>query len=217
MVIDSGDVTAIERAWLADVFQNQLFPVLTPLAIDPAHPFPFIPNLALSLVLELKRGTDGKPFYALVPVPAQVARFWELPRATNGRTRRGVRRFLSLEGVLALFLDQLFPGCEVEGSGVFRLIRDSDVEIEEEAEDLVREFEEVRLRQRLLGSVSRIEIAALMREELRRFIAGNLHAELQRTSFWSTACWAWTNSSQQLIPADRQDLKFRHLSNRALS
>jgi len=206
VVIDAADVTAVERAWLADIFQSQLFPVLTPLAIDPAHPFPFIPNLAFSLVLKLKRGSDGKPFYALVPVPAQVARFWELPRSINSRTRRAVRRFLSLEGVLALFLDQLFPGCEVEGSGVFRLIRDSDVEIEEEAEDLVREFE-MRLRQRRLGSVVRIELEALMPEELRHFIAGNLHAQPQDIILVDGMLGL--DELAQLIPADRQDLKFR--------
>jgi polyphosphate kinase len=206
VVIDAADVSALERAWLADVFQSQLFPVLTPLAIDPAHPFPFIPNLAFSLVLKLKRGSDGKPFYALVPVPAQVARFWELPRSINGRTRRPVRRFLSLEGVLALFLDQLFPGCEVEGSGVFRLIRDSDVEIEEEAEDLVREFE-MRLRQRRLGSVVRIELEAMMPEELRHFIAGNLHAQPQDIILVDGMLGL--DELSQLIPADRQDLKFR--------
>jgi len=112
VVIDSADVTTSERAWLADVFQSQLFPVLTPLAIDPAHPFPFIPNLAFSLVLKLKRGTDGKPFYALVPVPAQVARFWE-PAAVDQRPQPAQRPALPVaEGVLALFLDQLFPGCE---------------------------------------------------------------------------------------------------------
>jgi polyphosphate kinase len=204
-VIESGDVTAIERAWLADVFQSQLFPILTPLAIDPAHPFPFIPNLAFSLVLKLKR-RDGKPFYALVPVPAQVARFWEMPRATNSRTKRSVRRFISLEGVLVLFLDQLFPGCEVEASGVFRLIRDSDVEIEEEAEDLVREFE-MRLRQRRLGSVVRIEIEHLMPEELRHFIASNLHAQPQDIILVDGMLGL--DELAQLIPADRQDLKFR--------
>ena len=206
VVIDAADVTLLERTWLAEVFQNQLFPVLTPLAIDPAHPFPFIPNLAFSLVLKLKRGSDGKPFYALVPVPAQVARFWELPRGVNSRTRRSVRRFLSLEGVVALFLDQLFPGCEVEGSGVFRLIRDSDVEIEEEAEDLVREFE-MRLRQRRLGSVVRIELEALMPEELRHFIAGNLHAQPQDIILVDGMLGL--DELSQLIPADRQDLKFR--------
>jgi polyphosphate kinase len=206
VVIDAADVTAIERAWLAEVFQSQLFPIMTPLAIDPAHPFPFIPNLAFSMVLKLKRLSDGKPLFALVPVPAQVARFWELPRSSGGRTRRSVRRFISLEGVLALFLDQLFPGYEVEGSGVFRLIRDSDVEIEEEAEDLVREFE-MRLRQRRLGSVVRIEIEALMPEELRRFIVGNLHAEPQDTILVDGMLGL--DELSQLIPADRSDLKFR--------
>ncbi|HXQ45193.1 MAG TPA: RNA degradosome polyphosphate kinase [Caulobacteraceae bacterium] len=206
VVIDAADVTAIERAWLAEVFQSQLFPIMTPLAIDPAHPFPFIPNLAFSMVLKLKRLSDGKPLFALVPVPAQVARFWELPRSSGGRLRRTVRRFISLEGVLALFPDQLFPGCEVEGSGVFRLIRDSDVEIEEEAEDLVREFE-MRLRQRRLGSVVRIEIEALMPEELRRFIVGNLHAEPQDTIVVDGMLGL--DELSQLIPADRPDLKFR--------
>src|SRR5277367_3479366 len=84
-VIDAGDVTAPERAWLADAFQNLLFPVLTPLAIDPAHPFPFIPNLAFSLVLKLRRIADNRVLFALVPIPAQVARFWELPGKRSGR------------------------------------------------------------------------------------------------------------------------------------
>jgi polyphosphate kinase len=205
-VIDAGDVTAPERAWLADVFQNRLFPVLTPLAIDPAHPFPFIPNLAFSLVLKLRRKSDGRPLYALVPVPAQVARFWELPASAHGRARRTLRRFLSLEGVLVLFLDQLFPGYEVEANGVFRLIRDSDVEIEEEAEDLVREFEE-RLKQRRLGSVVRVEIEGLMPEELRTFIVGNLHAEPQDVVLVDGMLGL--DELSQLIPADRPDLKFK--------
>src|SRR5579872_836872 len=205
-LIDAGDVTAIERDWLAEVFQTELFPILTPLAIDPAYPFPFIPNLAFSMVLKLKSRSDGKSLYALVPIPAQVARFWELPQSTEGRTRRTVRRYLSLEGVVALFLDQLFPGCDVEGSGVFRLIRDSDVEIEEEAEDLVREFE-MRLRQRRLGSVVRIEIEALMPEDLRHFIANSLHAEPQDIILVDGMLGL--DELAQLIPADRQDLKFQ--------
>jgi polyphosphate kinase len=178
--------------------------VLTPLAIDPAHPFPFIPNLAFSLVLKLKRLQDGKSLYALVPVPAQVKRFWELP--VNGRSKRPVRRFLSLEGILVLFLDQLFPDCEVDANGVIRLIRDSDVEIEEEAEDLVREFE-ARLKQRRLGSVVRVEIEALMPEELRGFIAHALHAEPQDIVLIDGLLGL--DELAQLIPADRSDLKFK--------
>ncbi len=203
-VIDPGEVTAAERAWLADVFQTQVFPVLTPLAIDPAHPFPFIPNLAFSLVLKMKRLQDGRELYALVPVPAQVKRFWELP--ISGVAWRPTRRFLSLESVLVLFLDQLFPGCQVEASGVIRLIRDSDVEIEEEAEDLVREFE-VRLKQRRLGSVVRVEIEEAMPEELRGFIAGALHAEPQDVVLIEGLLGL--DELSQLIPADRPDLKFK--------
>jgi polyphosphate kinase len=205
-LIDAGDVTAIERAWLAETFQSQLFPVLTPLAIDPAHPFPFIPNLAFCLALKLVRTSDGRTLYALVPIPAQVRRFWELPVSPTSRAKRPGRRFISLEGIVFLFLDQLFPGCKVEESGVFRLIRDSDVEIEEEAEDLVREFE-ARLKQRRLGSVVRVEIEALMPDDLREFIADNLDAEAQDVLIVDGMLGL--DELTQLIPADRQDLKFK--------
>ena len=126
------------------------------------------------MALKLKRLSDGKPLFALVPVPAQVAAFWELPRSSGGRTRKSARRFFALESFLILFLDQLFPGCEVAGQRLFRLIRDSDVEIEEEAEDLVREFE-ARLKRRRLGSVVRVEARRRsMPDDLRRFILEGL-------------------------------------------
>jgi polyphosphate kinase len=205
-LIDAGDVTALERSWLAETFQNQIFPVLTPLAIDPAHPFPFIPNLAFCLALKLVRQSDGRSLYAMVPVPGQVRRFWEIPAAAAGRGRKPMRRFISLEGILVLFLDQLFPGCRKEESGVFRLIRDSDVEIEEEAEDLVREFE-VRLKQRRLGSVVRVEIESIMPDDLRGFIEDNLKAEPQEVVLVDGMLGL--DELSQLIPSDRQDLKFK--------
>jgi polyphosphate kinase len=203
-LVGAGQVTEREKAALEEPFLSQLFPVLTPLAIDPAHPFPFIPNLAFSLVLKLKRVSDGRRLYALVPIPAQVARFWELP-APRGR-RRPERRFVSLEGLVSLFLDHLFPGCEVEDQGVFRLIRDSDVEIEEEAEDLVREFEAL-LKQRRMGSVVRVEIEAAMPEELRSFIVGNLHAQPEDIILIDGLLGL--DELSQLIPPDRPELKFK--------
>jgi polyphosphate kinase len=203
-LVPPAEVTDREKAALEEVFANQLFPVLTPLAIDPAHPFPFIPNLAFSLVLKLKRISDGRLFYAQAPIPAQVARFWELPR--GGGRRRGERRFISLESFLVLFVDHLFPGCEVEGQGVFRLIRDSDVEIEEEAEDLVREFEAL-LKQRRMGSVVRVEIEAAMPEELRAFIVENLHAQPEDIILIDGLLGL--DELTQLIPPDRPDLKFK--------
>jgi len=202
-VISADEVSATEKEALEETFLSQLFPVLTPLAIDPAHPFPFIPNLAFSLVLKLRRQSDNRLLYALVPIPAQVARFWELPKSAKRKTDR---RFVSLEGFVALFLDHLFPGCEVQGQGVFRLIRDSDVEIEEEAEDLVREFEAL-LKQRRMGSVVRVEIEAAMPEELRGFICESLSAEPQDIMLIDGLLGL--DELNQLIPADRPELKFK--------
>jgi polyphosphate kinase len=202
-VVQSSEVTPEEKAAFQETFASQLFPVLTPLAIDPAHPFPFIPNLAFSLVLKLRRISDGRRMHALVPIPAQVARFWELPRA---RGRKAERRFISLESTVALYMDHLFPGCDVEGQGVFRLIRDSDVEIEEEAEDLVREYEAL-LKQRRMGSVVRVEVEAAMGEELAAFICESLRASAG--DIINIDGLLGLDELAQLIPPDRPDLKFK--------
>ncbi|MFN3514296.1 MAG: RNA degradosome polyphosphate kinase [Phenylobacterium sp.] len=205
-LVGADQVAPAEKQALEEVFLSRVFPVLTPLAIDPAHPFPFIPNLAFSIVLKAKRRLDGRLMYALVPIPAQVARFWELPSPGGGRRKRPDRRFISLESMTALFLDHLFPDSDVEIRGVFRLIRDSDVEIEEEAEDLVREFE-ARLKQRRLGSVVRVEIEADMPEELRGFICENLHAKQEDIILIDGLLGL--DELSQLIPSDRPDLKFK--------
>ena len=211
-VIEPSEVSKSDRAWLEEVFLNQLFPILTPLAIDPAHPFPFIPNLAFCMALRLKRKGDGKSFYALTPVPTQVARFWELPETQPRRAgSRPRRRFLALEDLLSLFLDHLFPGCQIEANGVFRLLRDSDVEMEEEAEDLVREFE-LLLKQRRLGSVVRVKVEAAMPVELRDFILHNLHAEPQDVILVDSLLGI--GQLAELIPADRPELKFKSFEAR---
>ncbi len=203
-VIEAGEITEAEKLWLEELFVSQLFPVLTPLAIDPAHPFPFIPNLGFCLALKLRRVADAKDLHAMVPIPSQVARFWELPNTSvDGVTER---RFLSLENLLSLFLDHLFPGCRVDAKGLFRLIRDSDVEIEEEAEDLVREFEAL-LKQRRLGSVVRVKIEAAMPPELRDFIVESLKAEPQDVILVDGVLGL--AQFGQLIPPDRSDLKFK--------
>ncbi len=203
-LLDARDVTATDRAAAEAIFSASIFPVLTPLAIDPAHPFPFIPNLGFALALKLRRRSDNRELYALVPVPNQVPRFWELPPQRNGR-RKAQRRFVALESFLLLFLDKLFPGCKVEGSGLFRLIRDSDVEIEEEAEDLVREFE-ARLKRRRLGSVVRVKISAAMPDDLREFIVDGLRAESQDVVRVDGKLGLAQLS--ELIPADHPELKF---------
>ncbi|MBL4812081.1 MAG: RNA degradosome polyphosphate kinase, partial [Rhodobacteraceae bacterium] len=151
---------------LANFFLNQVFPVLSPLAIDPAHPFPFIPNQGYALALELKRRSDGRALRALLPVPPQIDRFIPLPRK-NGQ------RYLPLEELILLHLDQLFPGYEITGHCSFRVLRDSDLEIEEEAEDLVREFE-VALKRRRRGEVVRMKLSANAPPALKKLVLEQL-------------------------------------------
>ena len=203
-VIHSASITKTEKDRLEPEFLNQLFAVLTPLAIDPAHPFPFLPNLGFSLVLKLKRRADNRTLYALVPVPTQVRRFWELP--TDGRSKPGRRRFVALETLLLLFIDHLFPGCDILEKGLIRLIRDSDIEIEEEAEDLVLEFEEA-LKQRRLGEVVRIKIEASTPPDLREFIVSELEAAPQDVVLVDGMLGLAQLSD--LIPGGHPDLKFK--------
>ena len=203
-VVEPADLSAHERKALEAVFLAELFPVLTPLAIDPAHPFPFLPNLAFALALKLKRA-DGKTFYALVPTPNQVKRFWPLRPEEPRKPSRTDRRYIALESLLTLYLDRLFPHCQVVAHGLFQIIRDSDVEIEEEAEDLVREFEAL-LRQRRRGSVVRIALDCEMPEELRELILRNLQCHPEEV----VRIDGLLGLSQlgELIPSNRPDLKF---------
>ncbi len=203
-LLEARDVGEADRQRAEHIFLNHIFPVLTPLAIDPAHPFPFIPNLGFSLALKLRR-PDGKELYALVPVPSAVRRFWPLP-SESGRVRKGEQRFIALESLLVLFIGHLFPGCEVEGRGLFRLIRDSDVEIEEEAEDLVREFE-AQLKRRRMGSVVRVKVQTAMPPDLRAFILESLHCDPEDVVLIDGKLGL--AQMAQLIPDGRPDLKFK--------
>lgn len=207
IVVDPQDVNKTDKAWLDREFDSQLFPILTPMAIDPAHPFPFIANLGFSIVLKLVRRFDMKSMYALVPIPNGVKRFWEIDTArkpADGSPAR--RKFISLENFVSLFIHRLFPGFDIAGRGLFRVLRDSDIELEEEAEDLVREFEAL-IKQRRLGSVVRVEIDAGMPDDLRAFIVEQLHVapqdEVQINGILGMA------ELSKLIPSDRNDLKFR--------
>jgi polyphosphate kinase len=160
-------LSGAERAEMADHFLRNVFPVVSPLAIDPAHPFPFIPNEGFALAVELERRADGRLLRALLPIPAQLDRFVRLP------DRAGVVRFLPLEGLLLLQIERLFPGYELKGHLAFRVLRDSDLEVEEEAEDLVREFE-TALKRRRRGEIVRMKITAGAPEGLRREIVDEI-------------------------------------------
>jgi polyphosphate kinase len=195
-VMDVGELTANERRWLDQYFMEQIFPILTPLAVDPAHPFPFIPNLGFCLVLHLMSPGEGKDLRALLPLPNMIDRFVRLP----GRQVR----FLPMEDVIGLYLDHLFPGFQVMGSGHFRIIRDSEMEIEEEAEDLVRLFE-TALKRRRRGNVIRLAVNSAMPEDLRDFVVTQLKATMP--PFVLDGLLGLTDISQ-LIIEERPDLKF---------
>ncbi len=166
-ILDRDNVGEDDREMLADVFLNKVFPVLSPLAIDPAHPFPFIPNLGYSLALQLERIKDKKPLQALLPIPAQIDRFVALHAPDGGH------RFLPLEELLILHLSSLFPGYRHISHCAFRVLRDSDLEVEDEAEDLVREFE-VALKRRRRGEVVRMKISSDAPKALRSVIMEEL-------------------------------------------
>jgi polyphosphate kinase len=202
-VLRFSDAEEETAAWLDSHFREQIFPVLTPQAIDPAHPFPFIPNKGFSLVFDLKRLSDGEPIRELLMVPATLPRFIRLPGEEG--------RYIAIEALIRRHICTLFPGYEVLAQGAFRIIRDSDIEVEEEAEDLVRYFRSA-IKRRRRGRVIRLELEQEMPEELEAMIRHGLDATDALIS--GSTGFLGIGDLEALVEEDRPDLKFTPYSPR---
>lgn len=200
VVSDLASLAPSAGRWLDEYFLAQIFPILTPLAVDPAHPFPFIPNLGFSVALALAGETDGERLNALVRLPQKVERFIRLPDAGDH-----VTRLVPLEALIAQQTSRLFPGYRVLGQGNFRVIRDSDLELEEEAEDLVRFFESA-LKRRRRGRVIRLEMDSSTPEDLATFVAEQLDVMADET-FAHDGMLA-LNELSEIVSLNRPELKF---------
>jgi polyphosphate kinase len=215
VILEPQDLNDDEVTWLEHQFLTHVFPILTPIAVDPAHPFPFIHNLGFTLAVELRRESDGKMMNAVLPIPASLERFVRLPnspavaddaKTNDPKAGSPAIRFIRIETLIAMFLGRLFPGFLARSQGAFRVLRDSDLEIQEEAEDLVRSFE-TALKRRRRGSVIRLEIDAAMPERLRAFVADEL--EVRQDGIFVMEGLLGLADTTQLIVADRPDLVFK--------
>jgi polyphosphate kinase len=196
-LVEPEDLTAADKKWLANTFRQNIFPILSPIAVDPAHPFPFIPNLGFGLVLDLASEEESENLVALVILPAQLNRFIRLPGKSI--------RFIALEKVVLMFLDLLFPSFSRISSGIFRVIRDSEMEIDEEAEDLVRTFESA-LQRRRRGSVVRLTVDEEISEDLLYFIQAQL--DVSKHDVFSFNGMIGLSDIAELVVEDRPKLLF---------
>ena len=201
-VVSEHQLAPDERDWLEAHFRTHIFPIITPQALDPAHPFPFIPNKGLSLIFDLVRLSDKEPIRELVMLPQTLPPFVRLPGETA--------HYVAMESVLRCFTSLMFPGYQVTGSGVFRIIRDSDIEVEEEAEDLVRYFRSA-IKRRRRGRVIRLELEVGIPEALERQVRGELGAA---DTIVTTADLLGIGDLEALVEEDRPDLKWDPFSPR---
>ena len=207
-VVQPGDLSPGEQKWLENIFLTHIFPILTPIAADPAHPFPFILNKGLTIVVEMLRITDNRALNGLIPIPSQLERFIRLP---GEKDQPKNIRFIQLEAMIGMFLSELFTGFKIKSQGAFRLLRDSDIELQEEAEDLVLAYES-QLKRRRRGNVIRLELDAGMPERLRRFVIEELEVR-DESVFVKDGLLALADTSQLIVP-DRPDLLFKPFNAR---
>ena len=212
LLVEPRELANPEREWLEQQFLAHYLPILTPIAVDPAHPFPFIQNGGLTVGIELRRGRDGTTMHALLPIPSQLARFTRLPAPeTKPEDPSPPIRFIRMESVIGMFISRLFPGFIARSQGAFRVLRDSDIEVQEEAEDLVALYE-TALKRRRRGDVIRLEIDGQMPSRLQRFVVDEL--DIREDGVFVKEGMLGLADTSQLIAAERPDLAFKPLESR---
>lgn len=197
VIEQEDDLSPAEKRWLRRKFMSDIFPVLTPIAVDPAHPFPFIPNKGLAIVLQLLDVRNNRDIDALVPVPAQLERFIRMPGPGQ--------RYFPLENLVLMHLDSMFPPCVLKGHGVFRVLRDSELELEEEAEDLVRTFESA-LKRRRRGSVICMTVIGGIHSDLLDFLIHQIG--VAEEDVFVLDHMIGLSDLNEMISDDRPDLQF---------
>ncbi len=206
-LVEPKELLPAEREWLERQFIAHYLPILTPIAVDPAHPFPFIQNAGMTVGVELRRERDGTTMHALMPIPSQLARFIRLPAQESASEGNPVPiRFIRIESMIGMFLSRLFPGFLARSQGAFRVLRDSDIEVQEEAEDLVAQYE-TALKRRRRGHVIRLEIDGQMPSRLQRFVVQELEIR-DDAVFIKEGLLGLADTSQLIVP-ERSDLVFK--------
>ena len=212
LIVEPKELTSPERAWLEQEFLARYLPILTPIAVDPAHPFPFIQNGGVTVGLELRRERDASTMHALLPIPSQLARFIRLPAEdASPKEADAPIRFIRIESVIGMFVTRLFPGFLARSQGAFRVLRDSDIEVQEEAEDLVAQYE-TALKRRRRGDVIRLEIDGQMPSRLQRFVVQELDFRDEGV-FIREGMLGLADTAQLIVP-ERTDLAFQPLKIR---
>jgi polyphosphate kinase len=196
-VLDADSIAGSVADWIETHFRTQIFPILTPQALDPAHPFPFIPNKGLSVIFDLVRESDGEPIRELVLLPAASPRFVRMPGETAC--------YVTVEALLKRFSPLLFPGYRIRGAATFRVLRDSDIELEEEAEDLVLYFRSA-IKRRRRGRVIRLEMEEGIAPELEAVLKEELGGS--EAILTETGGFLGIGDLAQIVEEDRPDLKF---------
>ncbi|NDF12463.1 MAG: RNA degradosome polyphosphate kinase [Proteobacteria bacterium] len=214
LIVEASETKAEEKKWLEEYFTTNIFPALTPIAIDPAHPFPFIPNLSIAMVLRLEKQTNvstlhknkgpgiskQKHLKAIILLPQKLQRFIQLPDTKGKHTR-----VVLLEEVISLFMDRLFPGWKVKGSGLIRINRDSELEVVNEAEDLVQQFE-TAVKRRRRGTVIRLKISANLPDDLKEFVIEEF--QVKESDIVVVDGMIGLSGLSELYDIKRPDLKF---------